>query len=367
MVRRILVTVGLVAALQSAPGAQPAGRQVELADYYKLVTVSGTALSPDGRTVAFVRTLIVESENRRHSEIWTVPADGSAPPRRLTSPAFSSAGPRWSPDGRLLAFTSRRPVNEASGPATESTWFLRLDQAGGEAFQIAGVGGAPVFSPDNQWIAFTKAVPPATPRPAPATTAFEKLTDERFKGRTYDWMNARFDGRGYLPDPRDPYATPPLELFVVARDGGTPRQLTTQGVDVQTPSWKADSRALVFTSNMFQRDEYVYDRADIFTVDLEGRTARVTNDGFDHDTPVVRRRRVDSRHPPAEPESGARGEAGVRIAHRRLPLPRRRRGAREPHVVVGSRFRVPPGSRRRGAWCSSRPAAAARPMSSACR
>ena len=84
-------------------------------------------------------------------------------------------------------------------------------------------------------------------------------------------MNARFDGRGYLADPRDPHATPPQELFVVARDGGTPRQLTTQGVTVQAPSWRPDSRALVFVANLVERDEHVYERADIFTVDLDGR------------------------------------------------------------------------------------------------
>ena len=33
--------------------------------------------------------------------------------------------------------------------------------------------------------------------------------EQRFKGRMYDWMNMRFDGRGYLADPRDPAATPP--------------------------------------------------------------------------------------------------------------------------------------------------------------
>jgi dipeptidyl aminopeptidase/acylaminoacyl peptidase len=285
MTRTLLLAVLTVAAA-SAARAQTPGRPIELADYYKLETINGTALSPDGRTVAFVRTFIVESENRRHSEIWIVPADGSAAPRRLTNPAFSSTSPRWSPDGRLLAFTSRRPVTEPGGPVNESTWFLRMDQAGGEAFRIPGVDGTPIFSPDNKWIAFTRAVPPSTPRTTPARTPFEKLTDERFKGRMYDWMNTRFDGRGYLPDPRDPYATPPQELFVVARDGGVPRQLTRQGVNVQTPSWRPDSRALVFTSNMTDRDEHVYERADIFTVDLDGRTTRITNDGNDHGAPI---------------------------------------------------------------------------------
>ena len=198
MTRPLFLAVAIVV-LSIAPAAsQPAPRQVELADYYRVESISDTAVSPDGRNVAFVRTFIVEAENRRQSEIRIVPADGSAPPRRLTSQASTSSAPRWSPDGRLLAFTSRRAAIEPGGPVTDSVWFLRMDAAGGEAFRIPGVDGAPIFSPDNKWIAFTKPVPPATPRPAPTRTPFEKTTDDRFTGRIYDWMNARFDGRGYL-------------------------------------------------------------------------------------------------------------------------------------------------------------------------
>ena len=82
----------------------------------------------------------------------------------------------------------------------------------------------PIFSPDNRWIAFTKRV--AKPKPPQYATDAERVINERFKGRAYEWLGYRFDQRGYLPDPRDPNATPAEELFIVPRDGGDARQLT---------------------------------------------------------------------------------------------------------------------------------------------
>src|SRR6185503_2475840 len=86
--------VALVAA-RPAAGSEAGKRALELADYYRLETVGSPVLSPDGRTVALVRTYVVESENRRQSEIWLAPSDGSKPPVRLTHPAFSSTAPRF--------------------------------------------------------------------------------------------------------------------------------------------------------------------------------------------------------------------------------------------------------------------------------
>jgi dipeptidyl aminopeptidase/acylaminoacyl peptidase len=257
-----------------------AARPLKLEDYYRIETASTPAISPDGRWVVFVRNTIIEPENHRHTELWMAPSDGSAAAFRLTSPAFDASAPKWSPDGKLLAFHSARKAAGNEG----DVWFLRMDRPGGEAFQIPGVGGAPIFSPDNRWIAFTKKTPPEV-KP-PEVSPFEKETEQRFKGRMYDWMNFRFDGRGYLPDPRDPAATPPLELYVVAREGGTPKQLTQLGVDVRAAAWRPDSGVLALVADSHQRDEYSYERADLWTVDLAGKIRRLTDDGYEHDSPA---------------------------------------------------------------------------------
>ena len=79
---------------------------------------------------------------------------------------------------------------------------------------------------------------------------------------------------------------------------------------------------------MFQRDEYVYERADIFTVDLEGATSRVTDDGFDHGAPIWA---ADGSIVALREQSLNQiiaAEADIRIAHRPLPLSRRRAARR---------------------------------------
>ena len=234
-----------------------------LADYYKVETVSAPAISPDGKQIAYLKTKIVESENRRQSELCIAA-------KCFTQIKASVSNPQWSPDGKLLSYS-----------AAGKSWFLNTSDLNAQPFQIPGLDGVAVFSPDNQWIAFTKRS--QSSKPANTQTEFEKLTEQRFKGRAYDWMNFRFDGRGYLPDPK---STPSQELFLLPRQGGEARQLTTLGVNVESLAWSPDSKSLAFVANMLLRDEHTYERADLFTVTIEAKLNRLTDDNHHHRSPA---------------------------------------------------------------------------------
>jgi dipeptidyl aminopeptidase/acylaminoacyl peptidase len=115
--------------------------------------VADTRISPDGRRIAFVVTEPSDSsepDKTRDDNIWIVPVDSSEPARRFAFSAKSENSPRWSPDGRWLAFLSDRGQD-----GQKQIWLMRAD--GGEAEKLtsakAGVDSYK-WSPDGRMIAF---------------------------------------------------------------------------------------------------------------------------------------------------------------------------------------------------------------------
>src|SRR5688500_9173670 len=77
-------------------------------DLYDLRVPTEVALSPDGRFVAFSVKAVAPGKDGYRTSLWVASTDGEAAARQLTVGARNDTSPRWSPDGRTLAFLSDR-------------------------------------------------------------------------------------------------------------------------------------------------------------------------------------------------------------------------------------------------------------------
>src|SRR5438093_3496661 len=128
---------------------QQTPRGITPEDYFSFEFISDPHVSPDGRLVAYVVTKIDRAQNRRNSSIWMAATDGSRAPWQFTTAPQSSTSPRWSPDGKSLAFLSSRPAAEPMSPiATASP----NPTAGPTPAAAAGAisGAVPADQPRNQ-------------------------------------------------------------------------------------------------------------------------------------------------------------------------------------------------------------------------
>jgi len=248
-----LVAIGLLAGLPFRLTAQTAPHPFQATDYYKLTSVGEPRPAPDGRRIAVVVTTVVEDKDRRHSEIWMAAADGSSPAFRYTSPASEASNPVWSPDGSLLAFTSKREGFD------DDVWFLRTSAPGGEAFQVRGVHALPVFSGDGKWLLYSWRGPEPDSmkkdswRSRVSPSAISRGPDpKRFDGRVYTSLPFVEDERGLVP-PRETRRA--SHLYLVPSAGGEPKQLTSGDLSQRAPDWSPDGRAIVFVQDSTDTSE----------------------------------------------------------------------------------------------------------------
>src|SRR6201998_3402084 len=125
----VIVVAGLCfcGAESSAQQAQSAPRPISVTDIFAFRDLHDPQISPEGQWIAYAMGTVNREEDKNEERIWMVPAaGGEAIP--LTAEDVSSSHPRWSPDGRYLAFLSAR--NEGKTQA----WLL--SRSGGEAQRL---------------------------------------------------------------------------------------------------------------------------------------------------------------------------------------------------------------------------------------
>lgn len=277
-------------------GAHAAGRPISVDDLMKIQRVSDPQLSPDGEWVAYVVSEVLYDENRLNSDIWLVPTAGGEP-RQLTQSPKHDRHPRWSPDGRWIAFESAR-----SG----STQIWIVPATGGEARPLTTLSteaAQPVWSPDGRQLAFVSAVFPEFSSKSFAEA--ERLNSEKNAAREKSKVKARVITQllyrhwdSWVDDKRQ-------HLFVVGvEDGaavGEPRNVTPGDNDaIPTSStfsegddfaFSPDGQTLVFTApHAVTREQSWRTNHDLWSVNLAtGEKRQLTTnpaaDGFPRFSP----------------------------------------------------------------------------------
>ena len=248
----LVMTFAGVAALGTS-GVEAQTRPVTAEDYFAFETVSDPHFSPDGSTIAFVVTSVDQKQNRRRGEIWTVAVDASRPPTALTTAPQSSNTPRWSPDGRTLAFLSARPTAGETGETRTQIWLLPL--AGGEPRRLTSLAnGVSSFqwSPDGSRMVVVSRSGPSDNAKSPSDV------------RHYAHANYKFNDTGWFDDKR-------THLWVVDVAAGRTSQITSgEEWNDTDPQWSPDGKRIAFVSNRtgkaFDEDR----NTDVWVIDANG-------------------------------------------------------------------------------------------------
>lgn len=220
-------------------------RNITEKDLFDFAWIADPQVSPDGATVAFVKVTVNAAKVGYDTSIWTVSTSGSDEPRRLTSTSRDTS-PRWSPDGKYLAFVRS---GDQPGPTAAPQLFM-LAMSGGDSWAVTtlprGVNSLN-WSPDGKWIAFGNSQNAEEiargGKPAP-TPADGRESDVRVITRAV----YRSDGGGYIDNNH------PNHLWVIAaprspEDKPIPKQLTSGAYSEGGFVWSRDGSQIYYTTS----------------------------------------------------------------------------------------------------------------------
>ncbi|MEJ7838130.1 MAG: S9 family peptidase [Thermomicrobiales bacterium] len=194
---------------------------------YDLPVIGSPRVSPDGKTVAFIRTVVDRASGKYDAQIWLYTFD-TATRRQLTQPGSTHSEPAWSPGGEELAFV-------ASGEGDHSHAICRMVVASGETSVLTRGEKKPAsltWSPDGETLAYSVLIDPANPDETPVDKDAPKAV------RVTRRIDYKQDGFGYLDNVRN-------QIVLLQVGTGERRHLTKDSVDHLLPAWSPDGNSIV--------------------------------------------------------------------------------------------------------------------------
>lgn len=260
--------------------AQEPSHKLAAMDEFQIQLATDPQISPDGKSIVYMRRFADPMSDRRYSNLWIVNSDGSDH-RPLTSGNHNDASPRWSPDGTRLAYLS-----DADGK--QQIYARWMDS--GQTARLTNLDESPesiTWSPDGKMLSFSALVLGKGPHLAdlPTPPAGAKWADP---AKAYDRLVYRFNGVGYLkPGFR--------QIFVVSAEGGAPRQITSgdfpNGGNEFGPNratWTPDGKDLLVSINRHRESDLDAFDTEIYQFSVaDGSLRALTNRKGPDNSPAV--------------------------------------------------------------------------------